>query len=134
MTALKCAKAPCKSCPYRRDVPSGVWAAEEYDKLPGYDGEIIDQLSAGARGLFMCHQQDGRLCAGWIGTHGAGNLAAVRMATEPLDLSVFEYESPVPLFATGAEASAHGKRAIRKPEGDAQRVIARLVRQRARRG
>lgn len=23
---------PCRSCPYRRDCPSGVWAAETYDR------------------------------------------------------------------------------------------------------
>ena len=31
------AKSPCGSCPYRQDVPSGVWAASEYEKLPAYD-------------------------------------------------------------------------------------------------
>ena len=24
---------PCSSCPYRKDVPSGVWAHHEYEKL-----------------------------------------------------------------------------------------------------
>jgi hypothetical protein len=32
-------KYPCPSCPYRKDVPSGVWAPEEYDKLPAYDND-----------------------------------------------------------------------------------------------
>jgi hypothetical protein len=31
-------KTPCSTCPYRRDAPSGLWAASEYDLLPGLDG------------------------------------------------------------------------------------------------
>jgi hypothetical protein len=64
MTARTVAKAPCKSCPYRRDVPSGIWHSSEYDKLPQYDGEIVDQLMKGGQALFDCHQRDGNLCAG----------------------------------------------------------------------
>nr|WP_280343300.1 DUF6283 family protein [Nocardia neocaledoniensis] len=30
------APRPCVSCPYRRDVPSGVWDFGEYEKLRGY--------------------------------------------------------------------------------------------------
>jgi hypothetical protein len=123
-----CAKAPCKSCPYRRDVPSGVWAAAEYDKLPGYDGEIVDQLNAKASGLFMCHQQDGKLCAGWVGCHGANNLLAIRLSASAVEESVWTYRSRVPLFKSGAQACAHGKRALRRPGPAAQRVIGRLAR------
>jgi hypothetical protein len=31
------APKPCESCPYRKDVPSGVWSEGEYRKLPQYD-------------------------------------------------------------------------------------------------
>lgn len=136
---IKCAKVPCASCPYRRDVPSGVWEAIEYDKLPAYDGEISDQLFANAAGLFYCHQQNGKLCAGWLGCHGPHNLLAVRIASfwgdgkEPLDPAVFTYESPVPLFQSGAAAAAHGKRAILRPGPKARRVVGQLVRKRAKR-
>jgi len=134
---VTCAKAPCKSCPYRRDVPSGVWSEDEYDKLPVYDGEIHAQLAAKAGGLFMCHQQDGRICAGWLGCHGAGNLLAIRLAAfyedddRALDDAVLTYRSPVPLFRSGAAAAAHGKRAIRRPGRRAQRMMARLTGRRA---
>ena len=107
MEAVTCAKVPCRSCPYRADVPSGVWAAHEYDKLPGYDGTMPEQVEAGALGAFMCHQQDGQLCAGWVGCHGAYELIALRMVAD-LDPTVWTYRSPVPLFASGAEAAAHG--------------------------
>lgn len=122
-----CAKAPCKTCPYRRDVPSGVWAREEYEKLPTYDGEVFEQLEKGGLGRFDCHQRDGHMCAGWIATHGARNLLALRLARN-IAPEVFSYKSPVPVFATGAEAAAHGMRDIKKPGEDAKRAIQRLSR------
>jgi hypothetical protein len=120
------AKAPCKSCPYRTDVPSGIWAPEEYDKLPTYDGEIIDQLMGGAMGLFFCHQKDGHLCAGWIATHGADNLLALRM--NAVDASVWTYTTTVPVFSSGQDVCDHGKRDISAPGDAANRAISRLVR------
>ena len=118
-------KRPCGSCPYRRDVPSGLWAAEEYAKLPGYDGEIIDQIQAGALGVFMCHQRDGCLCGGWLDTHGAGNLAALRL--HKVDPSVAKYKGDVPVFRSGAEAAAHGVRDIENPGPEARRLIGALT-------
>jgi hypothetical protein len=129
---FSCAKAPCKSCPYRRDVPSGVWDQSEYDKLPAYDGEIIDQLNAGGTGLFMCHQRDGRLCAGWVGCHGASNLLAARLSASKIYPTVWSYRTSVPLFESGAAAAAHGKRAIRRPGKEALRTIVRLAAKRQR--
>lgn len=131
---ITCAKAPCKSCPYRRDVPSGVWAAFEYDKLPAYDGDIAEQVVNKGGGMFFCHHQDGRLCAGWVGCHGARNLLALRLASFYLDGkaliddAVWDYESPVPLWPSGKAARAHGLRAIRRPGQKARRTMARLQR------
>lgn len=122
------AKAPCKSCPYRCDVPSGVWAAEEYDKLPAYDGEIIDQFRQGGEALFLCHQRDGQLCAGWVATHGAGNLLALRLHGSKVDDTVWSYETSTPTFSSGREACDHGKREIDAPSEPARRTIGRLVR------
>lgn len=127
---VTCAKAPCKSCPYRRDVPSGVWAAVEYDKLPTYDGGTPEQLEAGGLGLFMCHTEGGKLCAGWVGCHDMNNLLAVRLSTHNLDPALWDYKSPVPLFESGAAAAAHGKRAIRRPGVRAKRTMERLLRKR----
>lgn len=133
MTVVRCPKAPCKSCPYRKDVPSGLWAAQEYDKLPVYDGSIAEQALALAAGLFYCHQDDGQLCAGWLGAHGPHNLLALRIAalySGPLDPMIYNYHSPVPLFRSGAQACAHGKRALQRPGPRARRAIARLVKKR----
>jgi Family of unknown function (DUF6283) len=128
-------RLPCASCPYRRDAPSGLWAADEYDKLPRYDGTIAEQAMAGAVGLFFCHTQDGHLCAGWVGCHDMGENLAVRLTQEPVDYdAVVGYESPVPLFASGAEAAEHGKRDIPAPGPAARRKAAQLIQQRDRRG
>lgn len=121
------AKAPCKSCPYRRDVPSGIWAPEEYAKLPGFDGEIIDQFQAGATGLFLCHQQDGNLCAGWLACHGSDNLFALRLHGALVAPAVWNYETHVPVFSSGAAAAAHGMAGVEAPSQHARRVIGRLL-------
>jgi len=130
MSALpKPPKVPCGTCPYRTDVPSGVWAAEEYAKLPDYDGDIGDQVTKGAFGLFMCHQKDGCLCGGWLKAHGPGNLLALRLT--PVDPSVWDYDPPTEVWGSGAEAAAHGVRDIEAPSPEAKRKIDGLIRKRA---
>lgn len=116
--------APCGTCPYRRDVPAGIWDASEYEKLPRYDGGTVDQLLAGGTGLFFCHQNDGHLCAGWVGCHDMGEAIAVRLS--PVDPSTFDYESPVPLFSSGAEAARHGLSGVENPDERARAAIAKL--------
>ena len=126
-------KRPCPSCPYRRDVPSGIWEASEYDKLPGYDGDIMAQALAQATGIFLCHQRTGDLCAGWAGCHDMNDNLAVRLSPEDIDPAVFEYVSPVPLFTSGAEAAEHGKRDISRPGSAAIAKMGKLRRARAAR-
>lgn len=125
-------KAPCRSCPYRRDVPSGVWDASEYEKLPLYDGTTSEQLEAGAMGAFYCHRDDGRLCAGWVGCHDMNESLGLRLASRHLSEAeidaALDYVSPVPLFASGAEAAAHGLSDIQEPGEAARRAIMRLDR------
>lgn len=120
--------APCKSCPYRQDVPSAVWAAEEYEKLPAYDGEIAAQVVKGAFGLFLCHQRNNALCSGWLACHGPDNLLAMRLHHANVDPATFEYETDVPVFSSGEEAATHGMRDIAEPSAAAHRVMGRLVR------
>lgn len=131
------APRPCETCPYRRDVPAGVWEAVEYERLPEYDGATpIDQPT----GVFLCHQYGrgpgARLCAGWVGCHGAENLFALRFALIRKDITpethqaAHEYVSPVPLFASGAEACEHGMSGVDAPDGDARDAIRKLERSR----
>jgi hypothetical protein len=120
---------PCKSCPYRKDVPSGVWAAEEYDKLPNFDGTIIEQAEKGAVGLFLCHQGNDCLCSGWLGCHGPFELLGVRLYANRLTDEALSYKPPanVPLFSSGKEAAEHGKRDIDNKSDKAEAVVQRLL-------
>ena len=132
MVTVSVAREPCASCPYRKDVPSGVWDRSEYEKLPSYDGGMVEQLMKGGEGLFMCHQRDGGLCAGWLGCHGSENLMAMRLATrlmgEQFDERVFGYECETPLWGSGEEAARHGMKDIDAPSEAAGVVMDKLVR------
>lgn len=121
-------KVPCGTCPYRKDVPSGIWDASEYVKLPEYDGGTTDQLMKGAMALFMCHQNDGCLCGGWLLTHDRNHLLALRM--HKVDPSVWDYAPDIEVFASGQEACDHGLADIADPSPQAERKIAGLLKQR----
>lgn len=124
---LRAPPVPCGSCPYRRDVPSGVWAPHEYDKLPEYDKPTWAQPQA----VFLCHQRDGCLCGGWLACHGPKELLATRLQhvlRHNIDPSVFEYTTDVPVFSSGAEARQHGVKDIESPDEKAKKMIAGLIR------
>lgn len=120
-------KVPCGTCPYRRDVPAGLWHQDEYAKLPGYDAETPFQPTA----LFLCHQRDGCLCGGWLLAHDRHHLLALRM--HQVHPSVWSYDPGVEVFASGAEAAAHGMSGIEAPSAAAQKKIIGLLRQKSRR-
>lgn len=138
------APRPCESCPYRQDVPSGVWGASEYAKLALYDQETASQPP----GLFQCHQHDAttgkqlpRVCAGWAGVHGRQTgkhgLLSLRIAlaldrlTVAQVQAICEYDSPTPLFASGREACEHGVRGLLDPSAEARRIQGKIVRLRS---
>ena len=136
MTTLHPAVRPCGTCPYRCDVPSGVWHPSEYAKLPPYDLPTAEQPLS----VFMCHQQDGRVCAGWAGCHDMTNTLAVRVGAATGNLTadtvdaLLDYTTPTPLFASGTEAAEHGLAEVDDPGPGAGKAIAGLVRKRAARG
>lgn len=117
-------KRPCGSCPYRCDVPSGIWHPDEYAKLLPYDGETWEQPP----GLFMCHQRDGCICGGWLQTHDTSHLLALRL--NRVHESAFGYQSDIPTFASGADAAAHGLAEVLHPTADARRLIDGLQKKR----
>lgn len=124
---------PCASCPYRRDVPSGVWESNEYDKLYAYDADTSEQPPA----IFMCHQPNeggATVCAGWLGHTDPADLLAVRLgvAMGALDPAALDYTTDVDLFDSGAEAAAHGLADIDRPSDAARRVVAKIQRRRQR--
>jgi len=134
MSAKGPATNPCGSCPYRQDVPSGVWVPEEYAKLPAYDRSTPEQPPR----AFFCHQGTGRLCAGWVGCHDMNHSLALRMACSfgtltPEDCkAAIDYECPVPLWPSGEAAAEHGMAGIEALDERAVKVIDRLVRKRDR--
>jgi len=122
-------KESCTACPYRRDVPSGVWAASEYEKLADYDLETPDQ----PMGVFHCHATPDVICHGWAVVHGrqegAYSLLGLRLAA---GMGLFDFaqlddvHEGAPLFPSGAEACEHGKRDIEHPSQEALDTVARL--------
>ncbi|MBE5477785.1 hypothetical protein E3G68_005118 [Mycobacteroides abscessus] len=126
------APQPCASCPYRRDVPSGMWAAEEYAKLPGYDAETPLQPPH----LFLCNltgaeDPKARVCAGWVGCHGSDllalRLAVARGIVDGTELDVNRSTAAVPLFSSGAAAAAHGLRDIDSPGVRAREAMTKIA-------
>lgn len=124
------APSPCASCPYRKDAPSGLWDGSEYDKLPAYDLDTPEQPPA----AFFCHQQDGRLCAGWCGTHDMDNSLGLRLAvamgvlTEEAADAARSYRSPVELWESGQAAAEHGRRDLAAPDDRAVAMMTKLDR------
>jgi len=130
--ALRCGRAmtdirsqPCSACPYRQDCPSGLWEPHEYDKLPPYDAETFAQPFA----PFMCHATNDHMCNGWAVCHtnrgGRYELVALRL----LGISADDVpRESVPLFRSGAEACAHGKRDVAAPSVEARAAADRLTR------
>lgn len=119
---------PCQFCPYRQDCPSGVWAKEEYEKLPPYDAETWAQPHE----AFACHEATGLLCSGWAQCHGEEllSLRLERMRTG----ENFDIPAPsVPLFASGREAAEHGMRDVKKPDLEARAAVVILRGKRAKR-
>lgn len=128
------AARPCGTCPYRQDVPSGIWDQSEYEKLPRYDLDTWEQIEAGAHtGFFYCHQQNGRLCAGWVGCHDMTKNAAMRIGlgsgwiTREQVQAVIDYETPVPLFESGQEARDHGMAEYEHPSEKARKQVRKLI-------
>ena len=122
MTAVR--SQPCSSCPYRTDVPSGVWSYHEYEKLREYDEITPDQPFA----TFACHATPEHYCHGWAVCHTSrGNeydLIALRIWPPQGGIP----EAAVPLFDSGNEAADHGQANIEDPDEDAIKTSERLLR------
>lgn len=121
------AKNPCGSCPYRKDVEPGIWAESEYEKLPGFDNPSESYT------VFLCHQQNGKFCAGWVGVHDMDNMlglrlaAALGMVTPETFETVLDYTTEVPLHASGQAAADHGRSGIPEPSQKARKTIHKLL-------
>lgn len=113
---------PCSACPYRRDAPPGLWAENEYAKLPPYDEPTWAQPTE----AFACHATPEHLCHGWA-VVGGWDLLALRLLAArggPIDIP----DPHVPLFASGADAAEHGLSAIEAPPAATVHAHDRLLR------
>lgn len=114
---------PCSACPYRQDVPSGVWAYAEYEKLRLYDEPTGAQPFA----FFACHATPEHGCHGWAVVHTsrghAYDLLALRLHGSPT-----VPEPGVLLFASGNEAADHGQADMENPSPAATETADRLLR------
>lgn len=126
---LHCAPRPCVSCPYRIDVPSGVWAADEYAKLRGYDSTDHATMPLAT---FHCHQENATgvptVCRGWLSVHA--DSIAVRMAIIDGKVTADDvYATPeVPLHPSGTAAAEHGLRDIERPTREAVELAGKITR------
>jgi hypothetical protein len=120
-------KEPCSACPYRQDVPSGLWAHQEYEKLRLYDAPTPEQPSA----PFACHATPEHYCHGWAVVHSSrGN----EFALLALRLRGIRDVPPaaVPLMFSGNDAANHGEADIDEPSLDAVEAIQKLLRKHPR--
>lgn len=118
----------CSACPYRRDVPSGVWAEQEYEKLVEYDRPTGDQ----PLGAFRCHATPESYCHGWVNVHSnrghEHELLALRLTGDVPDPDDRAMTKDPALFDSGTEAAEHGKRELDDPSDEAIETAARLQR------
>lgn len=122
---MHAAPRPCSTCPYRRDTPPGIWAPEEYAKLPPYDDNL-------AWGTFLCHLTTSTgvetVCRGWLAVHAES--VAARLAVLRGELTNEQRYAPVdvPLYSSGAEACEAGMAGVPEPDEAAKAAVARLLR------
>jgi hypothetical protein len=90
-------------------------------------------LPAG-RAVFLCHQNDGPLCAGWAGTHDMDENLAIRLDRNVDVTACRDYATTVPLFSSGAEAAAHGMRDFENPGPEASGMTDKILQARKARG
>lgn len=114
---------PCVSCPYRCDVPAGLWDVIEYFKLLDYDEATGDQPTS----TFLCHDadRDTVLCRGWWEVHGE-ELLAVQLLQGHGCVEMPENECAVPCFPSGFDAAAHGLSGLDDPGIAACRMYEKL--------
>lgn len=114
----------CSSCPYRCDVPSGVWASATYDMLIPYDEPTQYQPI----GPFMCHATPDHYCHGWavVGQSQPRDHHLLALRMFPPDDGVIP-EARTPLFGSHTEAAEHGKREVDNPSDEAKELANRLV-------
>jgi hypothetical protein len=110
----------CEACPYRKDVPSGVWSAAEYAKLVDYDKPLAEQPAAS----FSCHASPELHCHGWAVCHSKADPGPLALLLRGRP------EIPKPstgLFSSGTEAALHGIRDVANPTPESRAMMDKLL-------
>lgn len=128
MSELTVAKNPCATCPYRKDVPSGVWSHEDYEKLRKYDDAPMP--TGENLGVFLCHNTSvagcNIACKGWLIVHD--DSIAVRLAFVRGQICIGDLKPPgMPLHESGAAAADFGQKQISRPNRKARSLVAKLA-------
>ena len=110
-----------------KDTPPGLWVLDHYEALPAYDGDIPDQLAAGALTAFGCHYDTGDLCRGWIDCHGEHNLLALRLAPLRNDPG----PPTVPVYESGQACLDANRPHCAKPSKEAKAAMKKLLKRKA---
>jgi hypothetical protein len=69
---------PCKSCPYRKDAPKGLWDPSEFQNLLSTERDMFGAV-------FACHGEakkppkERQMCAGWLLDQKARNVPSIRL-------------------------------------------------------
>jgi len=115
---------PCLTCPYRKDVPSGVWHREEYEKLRAYDDNLNPPLA-----LFLCHQTNVAnreiLCKGWVMVHRDSIASRMGQLKGEIDATAFT-PCQVELHESGNAAADFGEMDVKRPKKKARKVVEKL--------
>lgn len=128
---LHVAKSPCASCPYRRDVPSGIWHRDEYEKLREYDRDGSDgQIPPIA--VFHCHKElDTKVptvCRGWLTVHSESIAVRFAQITGLIDPMAIYAKVKEKLYRSGNEAADAGEKGIKRPSRAARSMAEKLLR------
>ena len=119
-------KKACSACPYRKDVPSGVWDHAEYEKLRPYDNITPEQPFMG----FACHATPEYFCHGWAVVHTSRGSEFDLIA---LRFRPCEIPEPSTEFFESAEAAADwGQELADEPPVEAVTAIEKLTKQHSR--
>jgi hypothetical protein len=127
--AFTVAPNACSSCPYLRATPPGVWDANEYAKLKGYDRELC------LLPPFMCHSvptRDG-LCVGWLAVHGESIPVRLLMFSGRLKPEQVPEPDEALYYSSGREACAAGLAGVKRPPLEACLVVNKIMVQRGKR-
>lgn len=123
---MKIKASPCASCPYRTDVPPGIWAPEEYEKLLAFDRVTVWQPQA----VFLCHSDQEKACSGWATCHER------RPGRELLALRIGRFEElpehGVEIFQSAKLAALHGLGGVERPSPEAIEAMSKMTRARVR--